>query len=319
MSLSSVAIKEHALQLGFAAVGVVPAVRLEAEGERLRQWLELGFAGTMGWMERSFIRRIDPSEAMPEVRSVVCVAMNYFTNHPMRGTAGSGKISRYAWGEDYHEVLQARLGLLLEWIREREPHCLGRIAVDSSPAMDKAWAVRAGLGWIGKHSNVINPGLGSWIFLGELFLSIELGCGETPVTDHCGTCTLCLASCPTGAIVEPYVVDARKCISYQTIEFRGPDLEVDTEGWLFGCDICQDVCPWNSFAEESPEAAFEPREGLVNPQLDAMARMTPGEFTERFNGSAILRTKHAGWVRNARSLLEDRAPDALTGRSADGD
>lgn len=294
------AIKRQAGELGFDRVGVVPAHRLNEAAVRLRTWLERGFAGTMDWMERSFEKRIDPSAHMPEVRSIICVAMNYYTSHKIEEIEGHGKVSRYAWGDDYHQVTGDRLRLLLDWIRAREPGCVGKIAVDTSPVMDKVWAARAGLGWIGKHSNLINPTLGSWLFLGELLLNLELDYQESPMADHCGTCTLCIDSCPTAAIVEPYVVDSRKCISYQTIEFRGETLQVQAEGWVYGCDICQDVCPWNSFARETQLPAFQPRPGLLNPPLDQLSEMTEEEFQKISKNSAIRRTKYKGMVRNAR-------------------
>ncbi|MBI2822220.1 MAG: tRNA epoxyqueuosine(34) reductase QueG [Acidobacteria bacterium] len=307
-------IKQEGRRLGFDLVGIVPAAPLEQEGARLRAWLENGFAGTMEWIDRSVPKRVDPSAHLPGVRSVVCVAMNYFTTGEAEEKTGRqgesdglrGKISRYAWGDDYHRVLGDRLRLLLDWICAKEPGCLGRIAVDSSPVMDRAWAVRAGLGWIGKHSNLIHPAFGSWIFLGELLLTLQLDYDETPVADHCGSCTLCIDSCPTSAIVQPYVVDSRKCISYQTIEFRGEDLQVNTDGWIYGCDICQEVCPWNSLPKESRQAAFRPRPGLLDLSLQEVLEMSEEEFRKISRGSAIARTKYRGMVRNARHVVESQ-------------
>lgn len=302
MSLTAV-IKQQALELGFDLVGFVKPERLSDEAAQLRAWLDRGFAGTMDWMERSFEKRTDPFLSMPDVRSVVCVAVNYYTSHETEDRPGYGKISRYAWGDDYHQVVGDRLRLLLDWICAKETGCRGKICVDTSPVMDKAWAARAGLGWIGKHSNLIHPDLGSWLFLGELLLNLELDCQESPILDHCGTCTLCLDSCPTEAIVEPYVVDSRKCISYQTIEYRGDTLQVDTHGWIYGCDICQDVCPWNHSPQESGEVAFQPRPERVSLSLEEFSRMTEDEFRTISKNSAIRRTKHRGMVRNARQLI----------------
>ncbi|HEV8131937.1 MAG TPA: tRNA epoxyqueuosine(34) reductase QueG [Acidobacteriota bacterium] len=296
------AIKRQALDIGFDLVGIVRPEKLTEEATRLRAWLDRGFVGTMEWMESGFDKRTDPTVYVPEARSVVCVALNYYTTHPTQDRPGYGKVSRYAWGDDYHQVVGEQLDSLLNWICEQEPACVGKISVDTSPVMDKAWAARAGLGWIGKHSNLIHPNFGSWLFLGELFLNLELECQETPVADHCGTCTLCIESCPTDAIAEPYVVDARKCISYQTIEFRGEELEAETAGWIFGCDICQDVCPWNRFAKETHVTAFQPRPELVSLSLDELSSMTEEEFRAISKKSAVRRAKHRGMVRNAKHV-----------------
>lgn len=300
MKITAQAIKQRALEIGFSAVGVVNAERLSSEAARLQKWLDQGFAGTMDWMSRSADKRCDPFLHMPEVRSIVCVALNYYTNHEISHSPGSGKVSRYAWGDDYHHIVGEQLRQLLNWILETEPASVGKIAVDTSPIMDKAWAARAGLGWVGKHSNLIHPNFGSWVFLGELLLNLELDCAEQPVADQCGTCTACLDSCPTQAITEPYVIDSTRCISYQTIEFRGETLPADTHGWLYGCDVCQDVCPWNQNPIESDETRFQPRPDLINPDLENAAAITSDQFLRMTKRSAIRRTRHAGWVRNAR-------------------
>jgi epoxyqueuosine reductase len=199
---------------------------------------------------------------------------------------------------------------LLAWVREQEPAAAGKICVDIQPTLDKAWAVRAGLGWLGKHTNVITPEYGSWVFIGELLLNLELE-PDVVVEDHCGTCTLCLDACPTQAIVEPYVVDSNKCISYATIELRTPELpepiREGLSGWLYGCDVCQDVCPWNRFQEATNETRFEPRTGNVNAELDQIMELTPETYAARFRGSAMKRAKLAGLQRNARALLTDRS------------
>jgi len=211
-------------------------------------------------------------------------------------------------GDDYHDVVKSKLLTLLNWIKAERPDAEGKLCVDTAPIMDKAWAVRAGLGWIGKHSNVITQEFGSWVFLGEILLNIQLDYDATIVPDHCGTCTMCLDACPTSAIVEPYVVDSRKCISYATIELRSDELPVEItqnlEGWAYGCDICQDVCPWNRFEKPSGENAFEPRVGETSLDLSIIDKMEHPEYVERFRGSPIKRTKLAGLKRNAAALRD---------------
>ena len=299
-------IKDRALFEGFNKVGIVGAQALEPEGRRLNEWLARGFHGEMSWMARDVHKRIDPREIFPQARSVVVVALNYFTPHQHQQSPAVGKVSRYAWGDDYHDVVKEKLSSLLSWVREQEPHAEGKVCVDIQPVMDKAWAVRAGLGWLGKHSNVITPEHGSWVFIGELLLNLELDCDSVQVDDHCGTCTLCIDACPTKAITEPYVVDSNKCISYATIELRAPELpreiEENLSGWLYGCDICQDVCPWNRFEETTAEARFAPREGNINADLDDIMDLTPETYAARFRGSAMKRAKLAGLQRNARAL-----------------
>jgi epoxyqueuosine reductase len=224
-------------------------------------------------------------------------------NSPQTAT---GKVSRYAWGDDYHDVLGGKLRELLAWIKQQWPDADGKVCVDIQPTMDKAWAVRAGLGWMGKHTNIISEGYGSWIFIGELFLNLELAYDELEVADQCGSCTLCIDACPTGAIVEPYVVDSNRCISHATIESRAPEMREDvaahSDGWLYGCDVCQDVCPWNALTPVTDEARFEPREGNVNASLAEILELTPETYAARFRGSAMKRAKLAGLQRNARAL-----------------
>ena len=299
-------IKERALFEGFNKVGIVGASSLEDEGRRLQEWLSRGYHGEMRWMARDVEKRVDPLEIFPQAKSVVVVALNYFTPHQHQQSPGTGKVSRYAWGDDYHDVVKEKLASLLSWIREQEPRAEGKICVDIQPTMDKAWAVRAGLGWLGKHSNVITPEYGSWVFIGELLLNLELDHDTQRVEDHCGTCTLCIDACPTAAITEPYVVDSNKCISYATIELRAPELPVEVEenlsGWFYGCDICQDVCPWNRFETSTAEIRFAPREGNVDAELADILELTPETYAARFRGSAMKRAKLAGLQRNARAL-----------------
>ena len=299
-------IKARALFEGFNKVGITGAHSLANEGRLLKEWLARGYHGEMGWMARDVEKRISPLEIFPPARSVVVVALNYFTPHQHQQNSSTGKVSRYAWGDDYHDVVKEKLLSLLAWIREQEPAAAGKVCVDIQPVMDKAWAVRAGLGWLGKHSNVITPEHGSWVFIGELLLNLELDHDTEVMEDHCGTCTLCIDACPTAAITEPYVVDSNKCISYATIELRAPELPQEIEsklsGWLYGCDICQDVCPWNRFEEPTSETRFEPRESNVNAELDEILELTPEAYAARYRGSAMKRAKLYGLQRNARAI-----------------
>jgi epoxyqueuosine reductase len=303
-------IKLEARRLGFDKVGVAPANALTEEGARLRLWVARGFHGQMSYMARDPQQRADPRLLLPSAKSVVSVALNYFRPEKHKDAPEVGKISRYAWGDDYHDVLRDKLKSLLEWIRERAPGVEGKICVDSAPMMDKAWAARAGLGWIGKHTNLITKEFGSWVFLGQLLISIELDYDSIVEPDHCGTCRACIDACPTQAIIAPYQLDATRCISYGTIELREDELpdpiRSNLEGWVFGCDICQDVCPWSRFSKETGEKRFEPREGAVEPNLREMTEMSQDDFSTRFRKSAIKRAKLAGLKRNALAVIKDR-------------
>jgi epoxyqueuosine reductase len=300
-------IKERARAEGFHKVGIIRAEPLGAEAPRLKEWLARGYHGEMSWMARDVEKRLDPRELFPAARSIVVVALNYYTPDQHQHNSTTGKVSRYAWGDDYHDVVKEKLVSLLEWIKEQEPSAEGKVCVDIQPVMDKAWAVRAGLGWLGKHSNVITPEHGSWVFIGELLLNLDLEHDRERIEDHCGTCTLCIDACPTAAITEPYVVDSNKCISYATIELRTPELpaEMDLAGWIYGCDVCQDVCPWNRFEQATSETRFAPREGNVEPRLSDILELTPETYAARYRGSAMKRAKLAGLQRNARSLTQD--------------
>ena len=307
----STQLKNQAKLLGFEKVGIVPAEPLTVENKLLQQWLARGYQGQMQWMEREPDRRTDPRKLLPNARSVVVVALNYYTPHKHENAAGFGKISRYAWGDDYHAVVGGKLRQLLEWIKGQDAEVEGKVCVDIQPMMDKAWAARAGLGWIGKHTNLITPELGSWVFLGELLLNIELEYDSGYGEDHCGSCTLCIDACPTQAITEPYVLDSNKCISYATIELREHEIPnsigANLESWLYGCDICQDVCPWNRFEQTSREPAFEPRQGNVNLNLDEVLSLSPETYADRFRNSAMKRAKISGLQRNARQLIRNQA------------
>jgi epoxyqueuosine reductase len=313
-SILSERIRTRARAEGFDYVGIVPAVALDSERERLEEWLSRGFQGEMRWMERDPNKRTDPRLLLPSARSVVVVALNYYTPHRHTDEPLTGKISRYSWGDDYHDVVGGKLKSLLAWIKEQWPEAEGKPCVDIQPMMDKAWAVRAGLGWIGKHSNLITRERGSWVFLGELLLNLELDYDTERMEDHCGSCTLCIEACPTNAIAEPYVVDSNKCISYATIELRAPEIPdtvaANLEGWLYGCDICQDVCPWNRFEQPTTEERFEPRAGNVNASLSEILELTPDAYSERFRRSAMKRAKLTGLQRNANALVKHRREES---------
>ena len=301
-------IRAQALVQGFDLVGIVSAAALIQERAQLEQWLARGYHGEMSWMARDPEQRTDPRKFFPDARSVVVVALNYYTPETHSAVPETGKVSRYAWGDDYHDVMGDKLRALLCWIQEQVPSAVGKVCVDIQPMLDKAWAARAGLGWLGKHTNLITKDLGSWVFIGELLLNLELDYDDEQIEDHCGTCTLCIDACPTAAITEPYVLDSNKCISYATIELRSaqiPDAVANhLEGWLYGCDICQDVCPWNRFAEPTNEERFAPRPGNVNADLSAIMELTPADYAERFRGSAMKRAKLTGLPRNARALRD---------------
>jgi epoxyqueuosine reductase len=310
MSLSAITtdIKSKALSLGFSLVGIAKAEALAEEGIRLGEWLNRGYQASMLWMSRNAEKRVDPRRLLPGAKSIVCAALNYYSPPKHGSDPAAGKISRYAWGDDYHEIMTTRLEKLLAFIQSQAPASKAKIYVDTGPVMDKAWAVRAGIGWLGKHTNVISREFGSWVFLGEIILDIELEY-DKPIDDLCGTCTACIEACPTGAIVEPYVVDSNRCTSYLTIEHRGDlpkELVPKFDHWVYGCDICQDVCPWNRFEKETREGAFRPRPENISPDLVEISRLDQKEFSRRFHHSPIKRTKHSGLARNARALLESQ-------------
>jgi epoxyqueuosine reductase len=306
MMTAAEAIKAKAREIGFTKVGIARAEPLDEEAKHLRAWLHRGFHATMDWMERNFEKRTDPRAIVPNAKSVICVALNYYTPQQHTNDTTIGKISRYAWGDDYHDIVTEKLKALWSWMQKEFPDADGRYYVDTGPVMDKVWAERAGIGWIGKHTNVITQDIGSWVFLGEIITTLVLEYDE-PATDHCGTCSLCIEACPTNAIVEPYVVDSNRCISYLTIEHRG---ELDSavaekfENWIYGCDICQDVCPWNQkFSAVTNERGFAPRESHVAPKLEEWKEMTQAEFTRLFKGSPMKRTKLSGLQRNVSAVL----------------
>lgn len=291
-------IKTEAARLGFLSCGISKAEFLEDEAPRLERWLNQKMHGEMGYMENHFDKRLDPRKLVPGARSVISLLYNYFPEKTQDDQ--TYKISKYAYGEDYHHVLKHKLRQLLNFIEQQIGEVQGRAFVDSAPVLDKAWAAKSGLGWIGKHSNLLTKEVGSYYFIAELILDLDLE-PDGPVTDHCGTCTACIDACPTDAIVQPYVVDGSRCISYYTIELKNElpsDLGANFEDWIFGCDICQDVCPWNRFAKPHREPAFEPKPELLNNNKQDWEELTEAVFKHIFQKSAVKRTKYTGLMRN---------------------
>ncbi len=306
VSLSS-QIKQEAQVLGFELVGISPAHNPPHE-QSFASWLRQGFAGELGYLARTEALRRNPLELVSWAQSVISVGMNYYTEHPRPASPADPKgwISRYAWGDDYHDVVRQRLERLLGRIQELHSEPVqGRVFVDSGPVLERDFAGVAGIGWIGKNTHLISPQRGSWFFLGELFLSIPLNY-DRPIRDRCGQCSLCLAACPTAAFVGPYILDARRCISYLTIELKGwipRHLRPLIGNHVFGCDICQEVCPYNVKARPTDENAFKPRAGLYAPELLPLLSLTEEQFRRRFRGSPVLRAKRRGLLRNAAVAL----------------
>jgi len=306
----SEAIKGKAFELGFSHVGIARADILEPERTLLNEWLRRGFHANMNYMEQNPDRRSNPMEVLPGAKSVVAVAFNYFTTTTHRRQTGNGNISRYAWGDDYHDLITPKVHQLEQFITTLFPDSESRSYVDTGPVMEKAWAVRAGIGWLGKHATVITRDSGSWIFLGEIITTASLEY-DTPLEDFCGSCTACIDACPTDAIVEPYVIDATKCIPYLTIELKDDSIpggeNLNFDNWLFGCDTCQDVCPWNRFATPATEIEFQPRNHETSLNLNSVLQMSQDDFSKRFRKSPVKRSKHSGLQRNARTLLAQNA------------
>ncbi len=300
-------IKSKALEIGFHKIGIAKAEKLSSEGEHLTEWLNRGNHASMQWMEKNTEKRVDPREIVPHAQSVISVALNYYTPEKHDPDADEGKISRYAWGDDYHIHVTKRIQTLFDCIKQMSPESDGRYYVDTGPVMDKVWAARAGIGWQGKHTNLITKEFGSWVFLGEIITTLKLDC-DSPMEDFCGTCTACIDACPTDAIHDPYVVDSNKCISYLTIEHRGSiaeSLGKKFDQWIYGCDICQDVCPWNRFQQETETAEFFPRIWNIDPKLDELKNISQEEFSKRFKNSPVKRTKREGIIRNATVVLNN--------------
>ena len=305
MKISSESIKKKAQELGFQKVGIARADPTPKEKNDLETWLDQGRHATMGWMEKRKDERGNIHTYFPEAKSIISVGMNYHVGKGQNDINSDLKFSTYAWGDDYHDVLKKRIFQLLKWIKESQTEIKGIVCVDTSPVMDKVWAQRAGLGWIGKHTNLISRDQGSWLFLGELILNMDLEYDAPFVEDLCGSCTACIDACPTQAL-EEYRINAGKCISYLTIEHRGelPEAENDLHGWIYGCDICQEVCPWNQkFARESDRSEFQPRQEILDRTKEDWKQLTEKKFREIFKGSAVKRAKFAGLKRNIKSNL----------------
>ena len=295
-------IKSEAKRLGFLSCGISKAQFLEEEAPRLEKWLKNNMHGEMHYMENHFDKRLDPTKLVAGSKSVISLLLNYYPDKEQ--TPNSYKLSKYAYGTDYHFVIKDKLKHLLSFMQEKIGNVHGRAFVDSAPVLDKAWAAKSGLGWIGKHSNLLTQQVGSFYFIAELIVDISLAY-DTPVTDHCGTCTACIDACPTEAIVEPYVVDGSKCISYFTIELKNElpsSFKGKFDNWMFGCDVCQDVCPWNRFSKPHREPLFDPHPELLSMTKKDWEEVTEDVFKKVFKKSAVKRTKFSGLKRNIEFL-----------------
>lgn len=297
-------IKSEAKRLGFLSCGISKAAFLEEEAPRLEKWLNNNMNGEMGYMENHFDKRLDPTVLVPGSKSVISLLLNYYPTQIQN--PDSYKISKYAYGTDYHFIIKDKLKELMHFITEEIGEVNGRAFVDSAPVLDKAWAAKSGLGWIGKHSNLLTKQSGSFYFIAELIVDLDLEY-DNPVTDHCGTCTACIDACPTNAIVADRVVDGSKCISYFTIELKN-EIPISEKGkfqdWMFGCDICQDVCPWNRFSKPHNEPLFNPHPELLSMTKKDWEEITEDVFREIFKKSAVKRTKYTGLTRNIQFLKD---------------
>lgn len=295
-------LKAEAKRLGFLSCGISKAEFLEEEAPRLEDWLNHNRQGNMHYMENHFDKRLDPTKLVEGAKSVVSLLLNYFPSETQNPE--SYKLSKYAYGTDYHFVIKDKLKQLLHYIQEEIGEVSGRAFVDSAPVLDKAWAAKSGLGWIGKHSNLLTQQVGSFYFIAELIIDLELEY-DSPTTDHCGTCTACIDACPTEAIIQPYVVDGSKCISYLTIELKD-NIPVEFKGkmddWMFGCDVCQEVCPWNRFSKTHQEPLFNPHPDLLSMTRKDWNEITEETFRKVFKKSAVKRTKFSGLKRNIEFL-----------------
>ena len=327
MSTLTQRIQAHAHELGFERIGIIPAAHSETI-TRYRQWVENGYAGKMHYLERHLPLKSDVRQLLTEAKSVISLAMNYYTVDPPKTLAEDperAQISRYAWGDDYHQLIRERLVALVEFIKQTaEAELKTRVCVDTAPVIEREYAQKAGIGWIGKNTNLIHWRSGSWYFLSEILVSVDLESEAPAPRGSCGTCTRCIEECPTDAIIEPNLLDSRLCISYLTIELKESipkQLRPKMGNLIFGCDICQEVCPWNSKAVPTTEPAFYPRDGNLVPKLLSLIGMTQQEFSSRFKGSPIKRAKRRGFLRNVLVAIgnwgEQRAIPALKGALAD--
>ena len=292
-------IKQESKRLGFDYCGVSKADFLEEEASRLENWLNNSMHGQMSYMQNYFDKRLDPRLLVPEAKSVISLLLNYFPSETQKDVTAP-KISKYAYGKDYHTVIKEKLNELLEFIKENIGDVNGRVFVDSAPVMDKAWAKKSGLGWIGKNSNLINKNSGSFYFIAELIIDLELE-ADGPVKDYCGTCTKCIDACPTEAIIAPYIVDGSKCISYFTIELKENipnEVKGKMDNWVFGCDVCQDICPWNSFSLPHKTKEMQPNPALLNMSKKDWEEITEEVFKKTFKGSPLQRAGYSGIKRN---------------------
>lgn len=297
-------IKTEAKRLGFISCGISEAGFLESEAPRLEQWLNANMHGSMQYMENHFDKRLNPTLLVDGAKSVVSLLFNYYPEQ--KQSEGTYKISKYAYGEDYHYVVKDKLKELLHFIEENIGAVDGRAFVDSAPVLDKAWAAKSGLGWVGKNSNLISKQVGSFFFIAELIIDLELE-SDGATTDHCGKCTRCIDACPTGAIESAYIVNGSKCISYFTIELKDDipaTLAGQFDNWMYGCDVCQDVCPWNRFSKPHNEPRFTPNEALMNFSNKEWKELTNEVFNDIFKKSAVKRTKYTGLMRNIKFLKE---------------
>lgn len=297
-------IKTEAKRLGFLSCGISRAGFLEEEAPRLEKWLNAQMNGKMGYMENHFDKRLDPTLLVDDAKSIISLTLNYYPE--IKQNVGSYKISKYAYGQDYHYVIKEKLKELLFVIQNEIGDVSGRAFVDSAPVLDKAWAAKSGLGWIGKNSNLLSKQVGSFFFIAELIVDLDLEY-DNATTDHCGKCTACIDACPTEAIVAPYVVDGSKCISYFTIELK-ENIPAEVKGkfddWMFGCDVCQDVCPWNRFSKPHQEPLLQPNESILSFSKKDWEEITDETFRKVFKDSAVKRTKYEGLIRNMNFLKE---------------
>jgi len=297
-------IKEEARRLGFDACGIAKAVQLDDDARRLEQWLNKGHQGKMQYMERYFDLRIDPRKLVPGAKSVITLSLNYYPKE--KQIADTPHIAKYAWGKDYHYVIKEKLNQLLTFIKEHIGDVDGRGFVDSAPVLERSWAVRSGLGWVGKNGNVLTRNAGSFFFIATLITDLDLVVDAPFITDHCGTCTRCIDSCPTQAIVSPSEVDGSKCISYLTIELKDTLIPSEFHGkmdnWMFGCDVCQDVCPWNRFSKPNSEPAFIPIPEILNLSLQEWETMSEEAFNRIFKNAPLKRSKWSGIQRNIKAI-----------------
>lgn len=297
-------IKEEALRLGFNSCGIARAVQLDEDALRLERWLNKGHQAGMQYMERNFDLRIDPRKLVPGAKSVITLLLNYFPSEQQQSLAP--RVAKYAYGIDYHFVIRDKLNQLLEFITSNIGAVDGRGFVDSAPVLERSWAVRSGLGWVGKNGNVLTKNAGSFFFIATLITDLDLIADAPFTTDHCGTCTRCIDACPTQAIVSPTEIDAGKCISYLTIELKDAlipsEFHNKMEGWMFGCDICQDVCPWNRFSKPNTELAFTPIPEILNLSVRAWEEMSEEVFNKTFKNSPLKRSKWKGIQRNLKAI-----------------